>query len=563
MWVAPGIVLVLAVVLAAPFFFTTELVRLALAQAFPENDPEVGTAELSPSGTLIVRDLVLHDTGNRAGQPLVVAGELAAEFDWEELLWLRVRRIHVADLVVFARPNGPSQLSLLSLSMKEPEESVPSGPTSGSRLPWIDTLEVRGRIRQEPVPGLVPSAGDLPVEIEMTMSGERTSPSRRFEVALGEVQNLPEKTSEVFSTATPTAGFGLRAEVETGAADGKTRIVVRRLSARKAAVAIDAEVLRRYAPALPPELRGRVEASLESLDVSGRSNSAKGSVAKVDVRVRLRNLSLRSPPSGVHSFEVDRLSVAGRIESPLDRWAPGVLTVRDGTMKCAAIVWGEETVRDLDASWHVGNRLLTFDRFSAGIFGGRLRGSPAIDLVSHAMPRSDFRIEKIDMHEVLANVSPERLDATGRASGSVQLTVSEEGELSGSVDLAFDGSGVLRIGEIQQVKQMLVGNFGLDLANLAMDDLKQYPFREGRLHLESADENSRLEIRFVRQPKTGADVISPRKETINGKEVWVGSLVVPKIDMTIPITGKSLADILSMVSGVRPLFEAAGDPKGK
>ena len=56
--------------------------------------------------------------------------------------------------------------------------------------------------------------------------------------------------------------------------------------------------------------------------------------------------------------------------------------------------------------------------------------------------------------------------------------------------------------------------------------------------------------------KTEADVTPPHKEIINGQEVWVGSLVVPTIDMTIPITGKSLAEILALVSGVHPLIEA-------
>jgi hypothetical protein len=41
--------------------------------------------------------------------------------------------------------------------------------------------------------------------------------------------------------------------------------------------------------------------------------------------------------------------------------------------------------------------------------------------------------------------------------------------------------------------------------------------------------------------------------------VWVGSLVVPTIDMTIPITGMSLAEILSLVGGLRPGIDTAGD----
>jgi hypothetical protein len=72
-----------------------------------------------------------------------------------------------------------------------------------------------------------------------------------------------------------------------------------------------------------------------------------------------------------------------------------------------------------------------------------------------------------------------------------------------------------------------------------------------------------LQIKFSRQARTGADLAPPRQEIINGEEVWVGSLVVPTIDMTIPITGKSLAEILSLVGGVHPIIEPVGEQHGK
>jgi hypothetical protein len=101
------------------------------------------------------------------------------------------------------------------------------------------------------------------------------------------------------------------------------------------------------------------------------------------------------------------------------------------------------------------------------------------------------------------------------------------------------------------------------LANLALQDLQQYPFMEGRLSLESLGKNSELKIKFVRQPRNEADMTPPHQEIIHGQEVWVGSVVVPTIDMTIPITGKSLAEILSIVSGIGSLDESAGDQDGK
>jgi hypothetical protein len=220
--------------------------------------------------------------------------------------------------------------------------------------------------------------------------------------------------------------------------------------------------------------------------------------------------------------------------------------------------YGNNALYDFAASWHIDGQRLVADRCTARLFGGHISGAPTWDLATDAVPRCDFQIESINMHEALANVSPEHVDAEGSASGSLHLLRDPEGELSGYADLVFDGPGVLRVGEIEEVERMLAGNFGLDLANLAMHDLKQYPFREGRLYLESLGKNSQLKVKFVRQPRTEADVTPPRREVINGTEVWVGSLVVPTIDMTVPITGKSLAEILSVVSGVHPLTGGVG-----
>ena len=279
--------------------------------------------------------------------------------------------------------------------------------------------------------------------------------------------------------------------------------------------------------------------------------------------IRLHDLSVRSPAGGKHAFALDGLTAAGSVESQLKPWAPAALKVRDGVLQWATLSYNDHALNKLDATWRLDGQTLMIERVAAEIFDGHMSGLLAWDLGTHAMPRCDVQLNSINMHAALANISPEHLDAEGSASGLLLLVLSEEGELSGRLDLAFDGPGILRIGEIEAVKQMLVGDVGLALANLALQDLQQYPFTEGRLSLESLGKNSELKIKFVRQPRNEADVTPPHKEIINGQEVWVGSVVVPSIDMTIPIRGKSLAEILSIVSGIRPLDEGASDQDGK
>ena|SRR2546430_14469393 len=59
----------------------------------------VGSAVLSLSGTLVLHDIVLHDTGELAQQPLVTAREVDAAFGWAELLSPRIRGKSFAEIL--------------------------------------------------------------------------------------------------------------------------------------------------------------------------------------------------------------------------------------------------------------------------------------------------------------------------------------------------------------------------------------------------------------------------------------------------------------------------------
>jgi Dicarboxylate transport len=563
------LLLLLAAMLLAPFLLTTPLVRLALGQVFPARHASVGSAVLSLSGTLILTDLVLHDTGELAQQPLISAREVHAAFGWAELLSRRMRRIHANGVTVYARPTGPSPLSLLDLFF----ESTPSGPPAESgrgTLPiWIDTLDVHGMIHLEPMRGVVPASAGWALAGHMTMSGDRMDPSRRFRLAIGETRQLPEESPAIPSLTapepppTPDMAFGLLMEVETQPKAGGTRVVVHRLAARDAALTIEADILRHYIPKLPAELQGPIDADLRALDVSGVIGAGMGEMMNFRGNIRVHDLNAHSPPGGTQAFALDRLTAVGSVEWPLKPWAPAGLKVRDGELQWARVSYHDAVLNTLEASWRLDGETLMIEPIAAEIFDGHVNGLLAWDLSTHAMPACDMRLKSIDMHAVLAHLSPEHLDAEGSASGFLRVVFSAEGELSGRLELEFDGPGTLRIGEIEAVKQMLVGNVGLALANLALEDLQEYPFTEGRLSLESSGKNSELKIAFVRQPRDEADVTPPHQEIINGQEVWVGSVVVPKIDMTIPITGTSLAEILSIASGFRPLDENISDHKAE
>jgi hypothetical protein len=656
---AGALLLLLAAIVVAPLVLTTQLVRIAVMRSFPGNTLSVGHAALSLSGALTLRDVALSETVGQ--RPLVAIREVEAAFDWRELVSRRIRKIEARGVTLYAGTGSRSQIGLLDL-LYERSRSNPAA-SSNNRPLWIDALNVQGKIQAEPVKDIVLANTDWPLTLQMTMSGDRMEPSRQFRVAIGETRRLREKIPKEPSVAAD-ASFGLLADVETRAATGGTRVIVRRLVARQAALAIDADTLRHYVPGLLRELHGRIETGLGGLSAAGELDAHRlanqdrlagsisfagfrvhtrgksqvvlnlddmAGVAKIDTplppklgtaitmeRLRIRNaeasipaddlrryitrlppdlhgliyahlgalelsgligaepgyavgfngnigmheLSVHSPLAGGHAFALQGLTSTARIESPLYRWTPAALKVREGVTQWASLTYGTNAVYNLDASWRIEGNMLTVDRFTARIFDGTISGSPALDLVTHEMPPCDFQISSINVHQALTNISPEHVDAEGNATGSVHLMLSK-GELAGHLNLAFDGPGVLRVGQIEEVKRMLAGNFGLDMANLAMHDLEHYPFDQGSLYLESVGSNSQLKIRFVRQARTKSDVATPRKEIINGNEVLVRSLVVPTIDMTIPITGKSLAEILAMASGISPLVAVFSEQAGK
>jgi hypothetical protein len=755
-FLAAAILALIGLIAAAPFLFATQFARLSLSHLFPRNRPTLGSASISPSGALIMRELLLHDVGSSADRPLVAIHELRVDFRWSDLLSGRIRELRVNQITVYARTNDAAQLSLLDLLVGN---FATAGSNRSAAPFWIDALDVTGTIHREAIAGFPEaSTADWPLLLSMTMSGDRRYPARQINLGIGD---LAAGNGAAVDHQTVDTAFGVRAEVETHLTADRTHLIFHRVAARNAAlvfdadmmrklvanfpqefegrietglvdfsaageldlpaqgsgkltgsvsfegvrvhapgksqmmlslddltgsvkvdsplppgtatsinvgrmeakhsrVSLDADTIRRYVANLPAEITGRVEvgigqlttsgelrprgsakeqrfaagitisgarihvpgasqslldtgdlsggaridtplplgkrtvitidglkarnviavldseamrkymsklpsdlhgpvdANLDEFDLAGSAGSTPDEAAGVRGiwNVRLQNLNAKSRAIGAHTFSLDRLSATGIVESPLDRWITTSAKVRGAVTRFAAFSYGENSISNFDAKWHDDGRTIACERCALEIFGGRMSGSPAFDLVNHEMPNCDLEVRSIDVHRALANLSPKHIDADGNASGELHLNLSKQGELSGRVELAFDGPGLLKIGEIQEVKQMLIGNFGLDMANLAMHDLRHFPFKQGSLQLESVGQTSQLKIKFVRQARSAADAVTPHKEMINGKEVLVRSLVVPTIDMTIPITGKSLAEILATVSGLTPTLEA-------
>src|SRR5260370_13711894 len=249
-WIASAILFLLLVIVAIPFLATTHFARIALTMLYPSNTPTVDAVIIRPTGTVVIRNLVMHDTGALGAQPLITAREIDATFGWRDLLAGRkLRRIRVADVRIFARSNAASQLSLLDLFFGR--TNMPNRAT----LPiWADEIDLEGIIHSEPFAGFAADTAEWPLKFQMAMSGDRFNPSRRLTFSVGN-----EKRSD----------FGVSAIAETNPTATGTRVLLQSLTARHGALALEADALRQFVTKLPQTAKGRIDASIATLPSSG------------------------------------------------------------------------------------------------------------------------------------------------------------------------------------------------------------------------------------------------------------------------------------------------------
>jgi hypothetical protein len=259
-----------------------------------------------------------------ARQPLVMAREIDAAFGWRELLSRQIRQIRAENVMVYVRSNGPSQLSLLDLlfELSKPRSSAASN--RGRQPLWVGTLDVQGVVHLEAIRRFATANSDLPMRLQMSMSGARVDPSRHFLVVIGEVrqmtEEIPEKPRVTAIEPAPQVdvAFGLRADVETQPAAGGTRVIVHRLAASQADITIEADSLRQFVAALPREVQGSIETSVTNLWASGELDPPGPANSKqLSGKLVFAGLRMRLPGSSRMMVRLDDLTGAAKIDTPL------------------------------------------------------------------------------------------------------------------------------------------------------------------------------------------------------------------------------------------------------
>ena len=310
-WVAAALLLVLAAVLLAPFLLTTQLVRLALERSFPDSSPHVGRATLGVSGTLVLHDLVLHDTGALAHQPLLSVHEVDATFGWTELISRRIRRVRAEGVVVHAGANATSLLALRNLISARPGSPVAS--------PWrIDALDVRGTGHPETAAGIAPTDVAWPLRLRMTTSGDRADPTRRLRLVVGQHRRAAREQRR-----RDRAWAALC--MPHSACARKSRSDRRRAVPASCFIALQrgrrpSRSTPRYfvstCPRFPPSWRAASRPGVANLWASGRlEGPANG--RRLAGSLALAGLRVRAPGGSRATSSLEDLTVAARIDTPL------------------------------------------------------------------------------------------------------------------------------------------------------------------------------------------------------------------------------------------------------
>jgi hypothetical protein len=420
-WIAVTILLLLTTLVAIPLMLTTQFANLALGHFLSDNCAHIGSANLSLTGTLILRDIVIFDSGVRVRQPLATAREIDVRFGWRDLFARRVVWIRADEVTLYARRDDHSQLSLIDLAY---ELLRPSTVSRASPF-WIGTTEIHGRIRQEQLIPRTEAQSDLSMALQMIMSGDRARPSRHLTIAVGNsVPGREQDSVKVSPTKEQPAtvndsSFGMVADIDTQSLAEGTRLVIHRLSVAHAALTLDADTLRTFVGTLPPEIRGRIETGLENLSASGTVNlpffvqrgQLAGSIAFSGLRMRIAG-------DPIMTFSVDDLAGGARVESNLQPLIGTSITIERLQAQNAKASIEVDTLRHfvmaLPPEMH--------GRIESDL--AKLSVSGAIELSSHAM--RDHLASSIEFSGLHV-----------RASGDPKMTVRVD-DMTGAADIESD-----------------------------------------------------------------------------------------------------------------------------
>ena len=453
------------ILLALPFLFTTTLVRFALAQTpYARFSPLLDSASLSPSGALTLRGLALHEPDDPTCPQLLTANAVRIEFNWFKVFSSRLKSIQATGLIVYARSDPGRPLTLLRLAEfpnpSPPNAKAPPVAAAPAAPFWFDTLTCEGDLVATPPDNLTLPNASWPLHLQVSMSGPAINPVRDITLLVGDPP----------APAAPSPSLHLQARIETTPAGPVIHIAS--ADAHNLRATLAAPLARNLFSQLPPEFQRQLDASVDSLSMTGLLTAS--TPPRFTGQVSIQNLSmenasasatgtssmrseassLKSPApaaseisnlkseissqeSPIPTARVKNANLSATLNIPLTANALKDALITDGLLSAAEIASGPQHLSDLSTHWALRDGELVTTETQLHVATGTLQGQFRCDLLTAADTRMQFTFTHISPNALYAGLIPADpvLPTTFNGTFSAQRLPGLAGDYSGQITL--------------------------------------------------------------------------------------------------------------------------------
>ncbi len=347
-----------------------------------------------------------------------------------------MRGIEANGLTIHLRPrklekSNTTSAEVTVLELLQPTAQTTAGPpndtTSGSSF-WYDSLSCAGRLEWDEFTQISAAAGSCPFEVTSHMRGDRSLPTRDLNVRIGDQAAHGELTAQL--TMEPTTQGN--------------RITVQHLAAHGIEGTVTDAFLKDVFAKGPEALQQTFNAQLESLEASGSlERSAAGNALKGQVQIRGINIS--SQTGAKHEFHLKNLNLEATVETPSGGDFLQTGRVNHSQLSFDSMTYGKSAFQTFSTPVEVANGVLTAGAVKVSFAHGDFAGSIRASLPQRKLQTVALTVAHLDQKEVAANLAPDKLDAEGTTSGTIDLATDATGTLTGTIDLLGDGPGRLKI----------------------------------------------------------------------------------------------------------------------
>jgi hypothetical protein len=172
------------------------------------------------------------------------------------------------------------------------------------------------------------------------------------------------------------------------------------------------------------------------------------------------------------------------------------------------------------------------------------------------LDKVSLTVKHLDQRQVAANLAPDRLDAEGTLSGTIELAAGTRSALKGRIELTSDQPGRLRIKddaaasalakqlETTNASGLLPPNFN----EIVVAQLKNYPYKQGRIRVIDRDGIPIVSLDYTRESVKEGEAGYGVMTTFQGRQVRA-NYTVQLPGVTLVLKGMTIDELLAEATG--------------